>query len=238
MVFLHEGLGCVELWRDFPPRIWAATEYGALIYSRAGYGKSDPITIPRSVRFMHDEALITLPQILDTFRIEHAILVGHSDGGSIALINAGGMKDQRICGLVLIAPHVFVEEISLESIKLMADEYREGNLRQRLERYHGRNVDCAFHGWNDVWLNPDFRYWNIEEFLPEIHVPILLIQGDNDQYGTLNQVEAIAKGSAGSVRRLILKECGHSPHLEQTPAVVTAIIDFVRDLSIEGTGSI
>src|SRR5262249_28453150 len=147
-------------------------------------------------------------------------------------INAGGMKDRRIFGLVLIAPHVFVEEISLESIRGMADEYREGNLRQRLERYHGENVDCAFHGWNDVWLNPHFRSWNIEEFVPKIQVPMLLIQGDRDQYGTLNQIDAIARRSVASIRSLILKECGHSPQLEQTPAVVTAIADFVSGLTV------
>ena len=232
LVFLHEGLGCVAMWKDFPERVAKATGCGALVYSRAGYGKSDQCELPRSVRFMHDEALITLPQVLDAFEIHQAILVGHSDGGSIALIHASGISDARVRGLILLAPHVFVEEPGLKSIRRMAEDYRTGGLRQRLERYHGENVDGAFWGWNDVWLNPEFRAWNIEECLPRIRVPVLLIQGEDDQYGTLNQVEAIESGCSGLTRTVLLKDCGHSPHLNQPEPALEAIVVFVRGMGL------
>lgn len=259
LVFLHEGLGCVAMWRDFPERLAAATGYGALVYSRAGYGNSDPCELPRSVRFMHDEALVTLPQVLEAFQIREAILVGHSDGGSIALIHAGGdvnhkdTKDTKtadgrskdsdgtkpnsfsrktlIRGLILVAPHVFVEEIGLESIRRIAEDYRATiDLKQRLARYHGENVDATFWGWNDVWLNPEFRTWNIEEYLPHIHVPVLLIQGEDDQYGTLAQVKAIEAECRVQMRTVTLAECGHSPHLDQPARVLMAMREFVREL--------
>ena len=251
--FLHEGLGCVAMWRDFPTRLAAATGFGALVYSRAGYGNSDPVEPPRSVRFMHDEALVTLPLVLDALAIRQAILVGHSDGGSIAIIHAGGLNDQRVLGLILEAPHVFVEGVGLESIRGIAEEYRaselgeggmpanrpqnEGGpagaasgLKQRLARYHGENVDATFRGWNDVWLNPEFRSWNIEEYLPLIDVPLLLIQGADDQYGTLAQVRAIEAGCRGTVQRVMLANCGHSPHLDQPALTLDAMKKFVADL--------
>jgi pimeloyl-ACP methyl ester carboxylesterase len=235
LVFLHEGLGCVATWRDFPERVAAATGCGALVYSRAGYGDSDPYELPRTVRFMHDEALITLPQVLDAFEIREAILVGHSDGGSIALIHAGGIRDVRVRGLILIAPHVFVEELGIDSIRRIAENYRSGDLQQRLERYHGKNVDCAFWGWNDVWLNSDFRSWNIEEYLPQIRVPVLLIQGEDDQYGTMNQIKAIESGCVGAVHTVMLAECGHSPHLDQPEQTLEAIASFMRDIQTYAT---
>jgi pimeloyl-ACP methyl ester carboxylesterase len=244
LVFLHEGLGCVAMWKDFPARVARATGCGALVYSRAGYGKSSPCTLPRALRFMHDEALTSLPQVLDALAIREAILIGHSDGGSIALIHAGtfqkpdhhdpethGNGATRISGLVLLAPHVFVEETGLESIKRIREDYRTGSLRWRLERYHGANVDGAFRGWNDVWLNPEFRLWNIEEYLPQITVPVLLIQGEQDRYGTLAQIEAIEKGVAAPVQKLILKDCGHSPHLDQPEQTCGAIARFLGDVT-------
>jgi pimeloyl-ACP methyl ester carboxylesterase len=241
LVFLHEGLGCVAMWKDFPARVAAATGCGALVYSRAGYGKSDPCKLPRPVQFMHDEALIILPQVLDAFAVREAILIGHSDGGSIALIHAGGGEkpdrsdpkntgDIGIRALVLLAPHVFVEDLGIESIRRIGEDYRSGNLRQRLERYHGDLVDNAFRGWNDVWLNPEFRSWNIEEYLPRIRVPVLLIQGADDQYGTRAQIEAIEREVAGPVQELILKDCGHSPHLDQPEQTLEAITSFLDDL--------
>jgi len=214
LVFLHEGLGCVAMWHEFPERLAQATGFGALVYSRAGYGNSDPVELPRAVRFMHDEALVTLPQVLDAFEIREAILVGHSDGGSIAIIHAGGdvnhkdTKDTKnvrnnrtqlnspspktlIRGLILEAPHVFVEEIGVASIRSIAEEYLQSRkLRKALARYHGESVDATFGGWCDVWLNPEFRSWNIEEYLPGINVPVLLIQGADDRYGTLDQVKS------------------------------------------------
>ena len=257
LVFLHEGLGCVAMWRDFPERLAEQTGCGALVYSRAGYGNSDPIKLPRPMRFMHDEALVTLPQVLDAFPIREASLVGHSDGGSIALIYAGGTGDLRIRGLILEAPHVFVEQVGLESIRTIAEAYRTAMVRgserdtgrmpahrpqdagapagapflkQRLERYHGKNVDVTFWGWNDVWLNPEFESWNIEEYLPRIRVPVLLIQGADDQYGTLEQVRKVEAGCQGPVRTILLADCGHSPHLDQPERALAAMKEFVGKL--------
>lgn len=255
LVFLHEGLGCVAMWRDFPEQLVAETGCGALVYSRAGYGNSDPCELPRSVRFMHDEALVVLPQVLEAFQIREAILVGHSDGGSIALIHAGGnvnhedTKDTKtadsdrnqtgelstktlIRGLILEAPHVFVEEVGLESIRKIAEEYGAAPsvLKQRLARYHAENVDETFWGWNDVWLNPEFRSWNIEEYLSRIRVPVLLIQGEDDQYGTPAQVKAIEGGCQGRVRTVMLAECGHSPHLDQPARTLEVMREFVEEL--------
>ena len=245
LVFLHEGLGCVAMWREFPERVVERTECGALVYSRAGYGNSDPIDLPRPVRFMHDEALITLPQVLDSFEVREAILVGHSDGGSIALIYAGGSNPPcidntenkrtlvfhktKLRGLILEAPHVFAEELGIDSIRTIAEEYRNGQLRGRLERYHGKNVDCAFWGWNQVWLDPAFQSWNIEEYLPHIRVPILLIQGEDDQYGTLHQIKAIESGCAEAVRTVMLADCGHSPHFDQPERTLEAITSFLGE---------
>jgi pimeloyl-ACP methyl ester carboxylesterase len=254
LVFLHEGLGCVAMWRDFPARVAEQTGFGALVYSRAGYGDSDPIELPRPVRFMHEEALVTLPLLLDALQIREAILVGHSDGGSIALIHAGGVDHPRVRGLILEAPHVFVEEVGLESIRGIAAEYegemagrmaalrpqdagapvgapaRKPSLRQRLARYHGENVDATFWGWNDVWLNPEFTSWNIEEYLPRIHLPVLLIQGVDDQYGTQEQMRKIQAGCSGPLRTILLKHCGHSPHLDQPEGTLAAMKEFVAGL--------
>ncbi len=252
LVFLHEGLGCVAMWRDFAARLAEQTGCGALVYSRAGYGKSDPIELPRPVRFMHDEALTTLPQVLDAFSIREAILVGHSDGGSIAIIHAGGTRDERVRGLILEAPHVFVEELGLESIRSIAANYREEAagrmpanrpqnagapvgamcLRQRLVRYHGAQVDQTFWGWNDVWLSPEFEWWNIEEYLPAIRVPVLLIQGADDQYGTGEQIRRIEAGCRSPVRMVLLANCGHSPHLDQPESTLEAMKEFAGELKI------
>lgn len=229
LVFLHEGLGSVSTWRDFPARVAQATGCGALVYSRAGYGNSDPITRPRPTNFMHREALSTLPAVLDSAGVRDAIFVGHSDGGSIALIYAGGVSDSRLRGLILEAPHVFVEDLSVESIRLATEQYESGQLKEALMRHHGRNVECAFRGWSEVWLDPLFRKWNIEEYLPGITVPVLLIQGEQDEYGTLLQVEAIKKGCKGTVETLILQHCGHSPHRDQPERTFEAVTSFVRN---------
>jgi pimeloyl-ACP methyl ester carboxylesterase len=231
LVFLHEGLGCVAMWRDFPARLAQQTGCGALVYSRAGYGNSDPSELPRPVGFMHEEAFVTLPQVLDAFAIREAILVGHSDGGSISIIHAGGTSDPRVRGLILEAPHVFVEEVGLKSIRAIAEEYRRGNLQKALARYHGTNVDATFWGWNDVWLNPEFRPWNIEEYLPKIRVPVLLIQGEDDQYGTWEQVTRIEAGCQAPVRTVLLADCGHSPHLDQAELTIEAMKEFVMEIS-------
>jgi pimeloyl-ACP methyl ester carboxylesterase len=230
LVFLHEGLGCVAMWKGFPAAVAAATGCGALVFSRAGYGGSDAIALPRPTRYMHDEATSVLPEILDATEVRDAILVGHSDGASIALIHAGSEAAARVRGLVLEAPHVFVEEASVSSITEAKKAYEAGSLRARLERYHGRNTDCAFRGWNDVWLSHDFRAWNIEEFLPRVRVPALVVQGEDDEYGTIAQVESIAAKSGGPVERAILAACGHSPHRDRPGETVAAIAAFVAKL--------
>jgi pimeloyl-ACP methyl ester carboxylesterase len=230
LVFLHEGLGSVSMWRDFPARLAEATGWGALVYSRAGHGGSDPVPLPRPLRFMHDEALIVLPAVLDAAGVRDAVLVGHSDGGSIALIHAGSEEGTRVRGLVLEAPHVFCEEISVHSIAAAAEKYRQGDLRRALERHHGPNVDVAFWGWNRAWLDPGFREWNLEEYLSGVHVPVLVIQGDRDEYGTLTQLDAIEKGCGGPVERLVLPDCGHSPHRDHPAATLSAMLAFVRRL--------
>lgn len=228
LVFLHEGLGCVGMWRDFPDRVAAATGCGALIYSRFGYGASDPAALPRPLRYMHDEALVALPEILRAAAIGPHVLIGHSDGGSIALIHAGGAATPDLKGVVTLAAHVFVEDISVTSIAVAREQWERGDLRARLARWHGDNVDCAFLGWNRAWLDPAFRAWNIEEFLPDIHVPVLVIQGEDDEYGTLDQIESIRKGCGAEP--LVLPECGHSPPRDQPDAVIAAIGRFLAPL--------
>ena len=220
LVFLHEGLGCVSLWRDFPERL------AELVYSRAGYGKSDPASLPRPVRFMHDEAE-TLGRLLEAVHISRAVLVGHSDGASIALIYAGRTKCARVKALLLEAPHVFTEPLQLESIARIREVYRTTDLRDRLARHHGANTDTAFRGWNDVWLDPDFRSWNIEEFLRPITAPALLIQGTDDEYGTMRQIDSVRSLISGPAEVLELPGCGHSPHREYPEKTLDAMTSFI-----------
>jgi pimeloyl-ACP methyl ester carboxylesterase len=235
LVFLHEGLGAVSTWRDFPARLAAATGCGALVYSRAGYGRSEPVALPRPLRFMHDEALVVLPEVLRAAGIREAVLVGHSDGASIALIFAGaaggpGAAHPPLRGLVLEAPHVFCEDVTVRSIAAAGERYREGPLRAALERHHGANVDVAFWGWNGAWLDPAFRAWNIEEYLPAIDAPVLLVQGEDDEYGTVRQLDAIAAGCGGRVERVLLAGCGHAPHRDQPERVLKEMAAFIRGL--------
>ena len=232
LVFLHEGLGSVSQWRDFPDRLAAATGCGALVYSRAGYGKSAPVPLPRPVRFMHDEAAV-LAEVLERMNVRDPILVGHSDGASIALIYAGSQPATGLRGLILEAPHVFTEPHGLASIAKIGDLYRTTDLRDRLARHHGANVDVAFRGWNDVWLHPDFRDWNIEEYLTAIRVPILILQGEDDEYGTWKQVEAIQRQAGGPVEAIALADCGHSPHREQPERTLGAMAELVARLTAD-----
>lgn len=225
LVFLHEGLGSASLWRDFPDRLAAATGLGALVYSRAGYGRSNPADLPRPVRFMHDEAEV-LVEVLEQTGVRDPVLVGHSDGASIAIIYAGSGAGPRPRALVLEAPHVFTEPHGLASIAAIRETYRTTDLRERLARHH-RHVDVAFRGWNDVWLDPDFRAWNIEAYLPRITAPMLVVQGEDDEYGTWAQVEAIQRGAGGPVEVLAVPACGHSPHREHPGLVLDAMARFV-----------
>lgn len=224
IVLLHEGLGSVSGWRDFPEALATATRRRVFAFSRWGHGQSDPPREPHSIDFMHDEAR-QLPAILAAAGIERAILFGHSDGASIALI-AAAEHPELAEAIVLEAPHVFVEDISIESIERITADYRTTALPERLARHH-RHVDTVFHGWSDVWLHPDFRDWNLEGFLPRISCPLLLIQCEDDQYGTLRQVHAIARQVSGPVETLILQDCGHSPHRDQREQVLTRVATFV-----------
>ncbi|HKE13433.1 MAG TPA: alpha/beta hydrolase [Kofleriaceae bacterium] len=231
LVFLHHGIGCVATWRDFPAELARATGCGALVYSRAGYGGSDPVALPRPLDYMQQEGRAVLGQVLDAAGVERCVLVGHSDGGSIALLHAATPSaEPRVRGLVLEAPHVFVEDCSVSAIERARREYEAGDLRARLERHHGPNVDVAFRGWNRAWLDPGFRAWNIEDCLPRVAVPVLLIQGVDDPYGTLAQIEAIERQVAGPALRRVLEACAHTPHREQPEATLAAMTDFIRRL--------
>ena len=225
LVFLHEGLGSATAWRDFPRRLAEKTGCGALVYSRIGYGSSPPAKLPRPISYMHDEAAI-LDEVMRDHGVREAILVGHSDGASIALIYAGRTQPGRLRGLILEAPHVFAEPIGIDSIAAMKVEYETTDLRRRLARYH-TNVDNAFRGWNDVWLDPGFREWTIEEFLPAITVPVLLIQGTDDEYGTWEQIDAIEQEVRGTVETLRVPDAGHAPHRDQLEMVLEKMAGFV-----------
>jgi len=228
LVFLHEGLGCAAMWRDFPAKLADATHCGALVYSRAGYGQSDSCSLPRPIRFMHDEGLETLPELLELAGVRDCILIGHSDGGSIAIVYAGGTPAVPLRGLITEAAHVFCEEITLQSIRSIGELYRKDHgLRGKLEKYHGINTDCAFQGWNETWLHPDFKDWNLEEYLPGISVPMLVIQGEDDKYGTPAQAECIVRQTGGDADMLMLPRCGHCPHKEQETATLEAMKRFI-----------
>jgi pimeloyl-ACP methyl ester carboxylesterase len=269
LVLLHEGLGCVAMWRDFPQQLADRTGLGVLVYSRPGYGQSDPVPLPRPLTYMHDEAVEVLPAVLEQAEIENAILIGHSDGASIATIYAGargsssplpkgeggersepgeglqsiyhpnpspqpspygrgGRTRPASClhGLVLIAPHFFCEDICVQSIAVAKQAYETTDLRARLARYHGDNVDVAFWGWNQAWLDPDFRDWSIREFLPKISVPMLIIQGRDDQYGTAAQIDCAREMAQAPVEVLHLDNCRHSPQVDRPQETLDAIVDF------------
>lgn len=230
LVFLHEGLGCAAMWRDFPARLAAATGCGALVFSRLGYGRSDPCPLPRPVRYMHDEGLHVLPELLEVAGVCECIVIGHSDGGSIAITYAGGTPAVPLKGLICEAAHVFCEDLTVRSIREVGDAYRDGDLRRKLEKYHGDNTDCAFWGWHDAWLHPDFREWNLKEYLPNTRVPVLAIQGQDDQYGTAAQVEAIRRGVTREAQVMMLPDCGHCPHFEQSDVALEAMVGFVDRL--------
>lgn len=230
IVMLHEGLGCVALWRDFPAKLAAATGHGVFAYSRAGYGRSDPVDLPRPLDYMSREARFSLPAVLDAIDFKRGVLLGHSDGASIAAIYAGENADGRIGGLVLMAPHLFAEAMGLASIAEAGHAYESSDLRAKLAKYHA-HADGAFHGWNDAWLDPGFKAWNIEDRVGRWRVPALVIQGAEDQYGTLKQVRAIEARSPTPVQSLILEACRHSPHFDQPQATLEAIVRFCANVA-------
>jgi pimeloyl-ACP methyl ester carboxylesterase len=227
LVFLHEGLGSIRQWRDFPEKVARATGCRALLYDRYGYGKSEVLREARvGVEFMHDGALNELPELLENLNIDNPILIGHSDGASIALIHAGTYP---VRGVAVMAPHVFIEDICVESIAKANAAFESSGLREGLGKYH-RDARKTFHLWADAWLDPAFRKWNIEEYLPRIKCPVLAIQGEKDEYGTMAQLDAIQKHAGGPCELLKLKDCGHSPHKDQPDKVLKALVGFVRAL--------
>ncbi len=228
LVFLHEGLGSLALWRGVPEAIAARTGCGAFVYSRYGNGFSTPLAEARDPRYMHDEALSTLPALLDAVEIDDAILIGQSDGGSIALIFAA--EHPGIArGLVLEAPHVFVETLSVESIAAVKAQYERGELRGRMARHHA-DADRTFYGWNDVWLAPEFAGWNARDAVRRLTVPTLALQGLDDEYGTPAQLEAIAGDAPAPVDRALFSRCGHAPHRERRTLFEGVVSAWIAEL--------
>jgi pimeloyl-ACP methyl ester carboxylesterase len=232
LVMLHEGLGSVSMWREFPEQLARATGCRTLVYSRHGYGGSSPLDAPRRVDYMHEEARLWLPAILVRLGIRRPVLLGHSDGASIALIYAA-TPESDAAGVIALAPHVKVEDLTVRSIEAAKAAYLNSDLRARLSRHHA-DVDTAFWGWNRIWLDPAFRGWNIEALLPAIRCPILSIQGEDDEYGTMEQITSIARAAPDS-RLLALPACRHSPHRDQPRAVLAAAQEFVSAIAADPT---
>jgi pimeloyl-ACP methyl ester carboxylesterase len=229
VVMLHEGLGSAALWGDFPDKLQEATGAGVFVYSRAGYGASSPVRLPRPFDYMQIEALEVLPKLLDRIGFRRGLLVGHSDGASIAAIYAGGVQDHRVRALALIAPHFIVEDISVASIAAIKTAYETSDLRAKLARWH-KDVDNAFYGWNSAWLDPSFRNWDIAEYLAYVRVPIAIIQGADDQYGTLRQIEIAQDECYCPVDVTILAGAGHSPHREAPAETLAVIAEFANSV--------
>jgi pimeloyl-ACP methyl ester carboxylesterase len=229
LVFLHEGLGSVSLWRDFPDKLSRRLGMPALIYSRRGYGQSTPLDGPREPDFMHREALEVLPALLAEHRIGRKLIIGHSDGASIGLIYAASQPPD-LYGAVLMAPHVMVEPVSVESIARITQTYEHTDLRQRLSRHHA-HVDDAFLGWSRIWLDPRFRDWSLADECRRLATPTLVIQGVGDEYGSLAQIDAIQELTPAPHSRLVLEKCGHSPHRDREEDVIEAIAAFAAGIS-------
>jgi pimeloyl-ACP methyl ester carboxylesterase len=227
IVMLHEGLGSAGLWGDFPQQLQAATGAGIFLYSRAGYGASTPVKLPRPVDYMHVEALDVLPELLEAIGFRRGLLLGHSDGASIAAIYAGSHQDHRVEGIAMIAPHFIVEDISVASIAKIKVAYETSELKAKLKRWH-RDVDNAFYGWNGAWLNPKFRDWDISEYLAYIRVPVAIVQGVDDEYGTMRQVEIAREECYCPVDVTVIPGAGHAPHREAPGATLDAIQEFAN----------
>ncbi len=229
LVLLHEGLGCVALWRDFPRQLAEATGFGVFAYSRAGYGQSDPAALPRPLDYMTIEATKVLPKVLDQIGFRRGVLLGHSDGATIATIYAGSVSDSRVRGLILMAPHFFTEDMGLNAIAEARRMFATQGLKVQMAKYH-RDPVATFQGWNDAWLDPDFRDWNVADVIDFLRIPTLAIQGREDQYGTLAQIDEIETRSYAPVETAILENCRHSPHLDQPEKTLAAISGFVERL--------
>ena len=230
LVMLHEGLGCVALWRDTPERLAAATGFGVVAYSRAGYGQSDSVTLPRPLDYMTREAVEVLPEVIEALGLDDFVLVGHSDGATIAAEYAGRVATPGLRGLVLIAPHFFTEEMGLAEIAAARRAYVTSELRGRMAKYH-RDPDNAFFGWNDAWLADGFKAWTVADVIDAWAVPCLAIQGSADQYGTLRQVREIEARSPASTEVRVIDGAHHAPHLEQADKVIGAVAGFCADVA-------
>ena len=229
LLLLHEGLGCVSMWRDWPADLGRATGREVFAYSRFGYGGSSPAELPRPLDFMTREAHAVLPRVIEEAGIGEPILIGHSDGGTIALLSAAA-GEVPLGGVVTLAAHAFNEPRCIEGIEAAREAFRSGELRRRLARHHRERTNDAFRGWCDAWLDPAFERWSIEEELARVRAPLLVVQGRDDAYGTLRQVEVIARRVGGPCETLVLDDCGHSPHREQARATTEAIARFVASL--------
>lgn len=228
LIFLHEGLGCAALWRNFPDLLCEKSGCAGLVYSRVGYGGSDSCDLPRPLDYMEREAFGSLPQLIEHFNISRFILIGHSDGASIALVYAGIPGFPSPEAVIAMAPHVFCEDVSIDGIKAAKRAYEAGALKSKLKKFHGNNIECAFRGWNDAWLDPAFKEWSIEKFLPAITAPTLAIQGQDDNYGTLAQIGTIENAVTGQFEKLVLSDCGHNPWQEKQNDVLPRIADFIE----------
>jgi len=229
IVLLHEGLGCAALWRDLPAKLAKATGYGVFVYSRVGYGQSDLADLPRPLDYMTREAVDVLPEVLNAIGFQRGILMGHSDGATIAAIYAGSVQDHRLRGIILMAPHFFTEPMGLAEIAKTRDLYSNGDLRDRMAKYH-RDPENTFRGWNDIWLHPAFANWDVAEVIDYLRIPTLAIQGRDDPYGTLAQIDAVETQSYAPVETLILPDCGHAPHFDQPQAVLNTVAAFAQRL--------
>ena len=234
LVFLHEGLGCVGRWRDFPRAVAEATGHAALVYSRRGYGLSEPAPRPWPLTFLHDEAQRVLPALLAREPIDDAILIGHSDGASIALVYAGDVG-RGVRAVAAMAPHVMVEDVCVRSIAALRAEYEApgSEVRAKLAKHHA-DVDGAFLGWAGAWLDPAFRAWDLRGFLAGVRVPVLVLQGEDDEYGTLAQVDAVCSGVTGPAERVVLPRCGHVPQRDRPDETLAALVGFVQRVSRGG----
>lgn len=232
LVLLHEGLGSLAMWRDFPARLAAATDCGVIAYSRRGYGGSSPRSGPYAVDYMHREAREALPRLLQMWSVPAPVLIGHSDGASIALIYAAEAAEPPL-GVAVLAPHVFVEPMCIASITEAREQFAASDMAARLGRYHD-NPEHAFRGWNDIWLDPAFLDWNIEALVERIECPVLAIQGEDDAYGTMAQIDGIAARAGGPVTLLKLAACGHSPHRDQPDDTLKALQAFIQGLGQQG----
>lgn len=229
IVMLHEGLGCVALWRDLPARLAQATGFGVVAYSRAGYGQSDPTDLPRPLDYMTGEAVEVLPEVIAALGLERVVLLGHSDGATIAAEYAGRVPDERLEALVLIAPHFFTEDMGLAEIARAREAFASTDLPVKMGKYH-RDAAHTFRGWNDAWLDPGFKTWNVADVIDHWCVPCLAIQGSEDQYGTLAQLDVIEARSPEPVARLVVDGAKHAPHLEHPDQVIVAVAQFCAGL--------